>query len=60
MSKRTRLALTGAVAAILCVLPSVWPWYMHLIGTRVYQWYEAEAIGFSLGYMTRYVTARRR
>jgi len=63
VSKRKRLALIAlvwAVAAILCVLPSVWPWFHHLISTQTYETFEAEATGFGLGYMTRYVTTRRR
>jgi hypothetical protein len=62
VSKRTRLgliALVWAVAAVLCVLPSAWPWYMHLIGTRTYRAYEMEAAGFSLGCVTMYVMTRR-
>jgi hypothetical protein len=63
VSKRTRLALialTGTVAVILSVLPWVWPWFDHLIGTRVYQQYEAEAVGFGLGCVTMHVMTRRR
>lgn len=62
MSTRTRLgliALVWAVAAILCVLPSVWPWYDHLIGTRTFQAYENKVVGFVLGGVTVYIMTRR-
>lgn len=63
MSKRKKLALialTWTVAVILGVLPWIWPWYSHLISSRVYQAYEGEALGFSLGYATKAVMSGRR
>lgn len=63
MSKRKRLALIAlvwAVAAILCALPSIWPWFHHLIGTAVYRDYELEANGILIGWLTRDVLYRWR
>ena len=63
MSKRKALVLIGltwTVAVILGVLPWVWPWYQHLIGTRIYQDYEGEAVAFLAGYLTNDYLGRRR
>ena len=63
MSTQTRVLLIAAVwacATVLLVLPSAWPAYMHLIGTRVYQGYGFEATGFLTGWLTKDVLSRRR
>jgi len=63
MSRRkalTLIALTWAVAVVLGVLPWVWPWYRHLIATRVYRDYELEAAGICTGWLTRDILGRRR
>lgn len=63
MSKRQAwawIALVWVVAAVMCALPSVWPAYMHLIGTRRYEDYQLEAVGFLAGWVTKDVLSRRR
>lgn len=63
MARRTRILLIAAVwacAAVLLVLPSVWPAYMHLIGTQTYRGYEFKAVGFMTGWLTKDVLSRRR
>lgn len=63
MSRRKRvvlIALVWTVAGVLCVLPLLWPAYMHLIGTRIYRDYELEAAGVVTGWVTRDVLGRCR
>lgn len=63
VSRRKRIiliVLVFAAAAVLCVLPSVWPAFMHLISTRVYETAETEYIGFLAGWALRDVWTRCR
>lgn len=62
MSKRKRwvlIALTWAAAAVLCALPSLWPAYGHVIGTRIFRDYELEAYGILTGWLTCSILGRR-
>ena len=54
------IALVWAVAAFLCVLPSLWPWYHHLIAAPLYQAYELEATGIITGWTTKSILDKRR
>jgi hypothetical protein len=54
------ITLTWACVIVLGVLPWVWPAWRHLIGTRVYEAYQLEAVGFLAGWVTKDVLGRRR
>ena len=51
------IALTWAVAAVLCVLPSVWPAYAHAVVPVIAR--ESLAIGCAVGWIARGSVRRR-
>lgn len=63
MSTRTHVLLIAAVwacAAVLLVLPSIWPAFDRLISNGTARIYEREFTGFVTGWLTKDVLSRRR
>jgi hypothetical protein len=54
------ITLTWVCVIVLGVLPWIWPAWRHLIGTRAYEAYQLEAVGFVAGWVTKDVLGRRR